>query len=201
MRTNGMLDALFPAVRAGVLSATLVQPDRWWFMTELAQHLGVTPSSLQRELESLVASGFLLRRQDGRRVYFKAHTGSPVFPELRGLVEKTVGIIPELRAAMKKFGRRIELAFLYGSFARGEEHAGSDIDLMVVGTLRQIDLLPVLRTLESRLHREVNVTLFSAEEFRGKLASADHFLSYVLEAKTIPLKGSLNELEETASKP
>ena len=72
---------------------------------------------------------------------------------------------------------------------------------MVVGTLRQIDLLPVLRTLESRLHREVNVTLFSAEEFRGKLASADHFLSYVLEAKTIPLKGSLNELEETASKP
>jgi predicted nucleotidyltransferase len=196
-----MLDALFPAVRAGVLSATLVQPDRWWFMTELAQHLGVTPSSLQRELESLVASGFLLRRQDGRRVYFKANTGSPVFPELRGLVEKTVGIIPELRAAMKKFGRRIELAFLYGSFARGEEHAGSDIDLMVVGTLRQIDLLPVLRTLESRLHREVNVTLFSAEEFRGKLASADHFLSYVLEAKTIPLKGSLNELEETASKP
>jgi predicted nucleotidyltransferase len=201
MRTNGMLDALFPAVRAGVLSATLVQPDRWWFMTELAQHLGVTPSSLQRELESLVASGFLLRRQDGRRVYFKANTGSPVFPELRGLVEKTVGIIPELRAAMKKFGRRIELAFLYGSFARGEEHAWSDIDLMVVGTLRQIDLLPVLRTLESRLHREVNVTLFSAEEFRGKLASADHFLSYVLEAKTIPLKGSLNELEETASKP
>jgi predicted nucleotidyltransferase len=200
MRTNGTLDALFPAVRAGVLSATLLQPDHWWFMTELARHLEVTPSSLQRELESLVASGFLLRRQDGRRIYFKANTESPVFPELRGLVEKTVGIVPELQAAIEKFGGRIELALLYGSIARGEEHAGSDIDLMVVGTVKQIDLLPVLRKLESRFCREVNVTLFSPGEFHRKLASADHFLSSVMEAKTIPLKGSLNELEETASK-
>jgi DNA-binding MarR family transcriptional regulator len=68
MRTSAMLDALFPAVRAGVLSATLLQPDHWWFMTELARHLEVTPSSLQRELESLVTSGFLLRRKDGRRI-------------------------------------------------------------------------------------------------------------------------------------
>lgn len=200
MRTNGTLDALFPAVRAGVLSATLLQPDHWWFMTELARHLEVTPSSLQRELESLVASGFLLRRQDGRRIYFKANTESPVFPELKGLVEKTVGIVPELQAAIGKFGGRIELALLYGSIARGKEHAGSDIDLMVVGTLRQIDLLPVLRNLESRFRREVNVTLFSPGEFQRKLASADHFLSSVMNAKTIPLKGSLNELKETASK-
>jgi predicted nucleotidyltransferase len=200
MRTSGTLDALFPAVRAGVLAATLLQPDHWWFMTELARHLEVTPSSLQRELESLVASGFLLRRQDGRRIYFKANTESPVFPELKGLVEKTVGIVPELQAAIEKFGGRIELALLYGSIARGEEHAGSDIDLIVVGTLRQVDLLPVLRRLESRFRREVNVTLFSSGEFHRKLASADHFLSSVMNAKTIPLKGLLNELEETASK-
>ena len=200
MRNYGTLDALFPTVRAGVLSAALLQPDHWWFMTELARHLEVTPSSLQRELESLVSSGFLLRRQDGRRIYFKANTESPLFPELRGLIEKTVGIIPALKAAIEKFDARVELALLYGSIARGEEHAGSDIDLMVVGTVRQIDLLPVLRKLESRFRREVNVTLFSPEEFHRRSASADHFLSSVMESKTIPLKGSLNELEEAASK-
>ena len=200
MRRTGTLEALFPTVRAGVLSATLLQPDHWWFMTELARHLEVTPSSLQRELESLVASGFLLRRQDGRRIYFKANTESPLFPELRGLIEKTVGIIPELTAAIEKFGGRIELALLYGSIARGEEHAGSDRNLLFIGTLQQIDLLPVLRKLESRFRREVNVTLFSPEEFHRKLASADHFLSSVMKAKTILLKVSLNELEETASK-
>ncbi len=101
MRKVSTLDALFPTVRAGVLTATLLQPDHWWFMTELARHLEVTPSSLQRELESLVASGFLLRHQDGRRVYFKANTESPLFPELRGLVDKTAGIIPELKAGLR----------------------------------------------------------------------------------------------------
>jgi 2-polyprenyl-6-methoxyphenol hydroxylase-like FAD-dependent oxidoreductase len=70
MPTIGTLAALFSTVRAGVLFATLLQPDQWWFMTELARHLEVTPSSLQRELESLVASEFLWRRQfsgEGRR--------------------------------------------------------------------------------------------------------------------------------------
>lgn len=191
MHTGGTLDALFPTVRAGALSATLLQPDHWWFLTELARHLEVTPSSLQRELESLVTSGFPLRRQDGRRVYFKTNTESPLFPELRGLVEKTAGIIPELKDAIEKFGGRIRLALLCGSVARGEEHARSDMDLMVVGTLKQIDLLPVLRKLENRFRRKINVTLSSPEEFRRKLASTDQLLSTVMDAKTIPLKGSL----------
>jgi predicted nucleotidyltransferase len=85
---------------------------------------------------------------------------------------------------------------LYGSIARGEERASSDIDLTVVGTLQQIDLLPVLRKLENRFRREVNVTPFSAGSSVGKLASADHFLSYVMNARQF----SLNELAETASK-
>ena len=199
VRKRNTLDALFPTVRAGLLTATLLQSEHWWFMTELARHLEVPPSSLQRELESLVSSGFLLRRQDGRRTYFKANPQSPLFPELRGLIEKTAGIVPAFKFALQKIGARIELALLYGSIARGEEHAGSDIDLMVVGTLQQIDLLPVLRKLESRFGREVNVTLFTPEELHQRLASDDHFLRSVLKEKIILLKGSLNELEQTAA--
>jgi len=198
MRTTATLDALFPAIRAAVLSATMLQPDRWWFMTELARHLAVTPSSLQRELESLVGVGMLLRRQDGRRAYFKANVESPQFPELRGLIEKTAGIVPAMKAALVDFGSRIELALVYGSIARGEEHSGSDVDLMIVGTLQQIDLLPTLRKLEAGFRREVNVTLFSPDEFHRKLASEDHFLDTVLKGKTILLKGTLHELGDTA---
>jgi len=200
MRTNGILDALFPTIRAGVLSATLLQPEHWWFMTELARHLNTTPSSLQLELESLVSVGLLLRRQDGRLTYFKANADSPLFRDLRGLLDKTSGIVPTLKSALTRFDERIELAFLYGSIARGEEHSASDVDLAIVGTLKQIDLLPALRKLEARFGREVNVTLFSPEEFRRKLAAEDHFLHSVLKGKTIPLKGTLNELEETASR-
>jgi predicted nucleotidyltransferase len=200
MRTDAILDALFPTIRAGVLSATLLQPEHWWFMTELARQLGVTPSSLQRELEALVRSGILLRRQDGRRIYYKANLESPVFPEMKGLIEKTVGIVSALKAELERFDDRIEFALLYGSVARGEEKSRSDVDLMIVGSLKQIDLLPALRKLESRFRREVNVTLFSSEEFQRKLAAGDHFLKAVLKGKTISLKGALDELEETASR-
>lgn len=198
MRKNATLDALFPTIRVGVLSATMLQPEHWWFMTELARHLEVTPSSLQRELESLVAAGLLLRREDGRRAYFKANMGAPQFPELRGLIEKTAGIVPVLKAAMLDFGGQIELALVYGSIALGEERAGSDVDLLIVGALKQIDLLPILRKLETRFRREVNVTLFSPDEFHRKLGAGDHFLDTVLKGKTIMLKGALHELAETA---
>lgn len=200
MRNVDVLDALFPSVRTGVFTAIMLQPERWWFMTELAAHLRTAPSSLQRELKSMVAAGLLLRRQDGRRAYFKANVESPVFKDLRGLLEKTVGMIPALTAALRPFGDRIELAVLYGSVAREEEHASSDVDLMIVGTLKQIDLLPVLRKLEARFRREVNVTLFSSREFRGKLTQGDHFLHSVLKGKTIFLKGSMHELEETTAR-
>ena len=200
MRSLGTLDALFQTIRAGVLSATILQPEHWWFMTELARHLETSPSSLQRELELLVAAGLLLRRQDGRRTYYKANADSPLFADLHGLLDKTSGLVPALMSTLAHFNDRISLAFLYGSVARGEEHSASDVDLMIVGTLKLIDLLPALRKLEARFRREVNVTLYSQEEFRRRLAAKDHFLYSVLKGKTIPLTGTLNELEETDSR-
>jgi predicted nucleotidyltransferase len=83
------------------------------------------------------------------------------------------------------------LALLYGSVARGEEKSGSDVDLMIVGSLKQIDLLPALRKLESRFRREVNVALFSSGEFHRKLATGDHFLKTVLKAKKHFRKGCI----------
>ncbi len=199
VNSTATLETIFPAVRAGILSAVLLEPRRWWFLSELARHLEAGPSSLQRELESLVESGILERREDGRRVYFRANAGSPVFADLRGLVEKTAGVVPALAKALDPFEGRIELAFVYGSFARGSERASSDVDLMIVGSVKQIDLVPVLRKLEDRFGREVNVTLYSPREFRGKLLAGDHFLNSVLKGRTILLKGSLDELDKAAA--
>jgi len=100
---NGALETFFPTIQAGVLSATLLEPEHWWFMTELARHLGTTPSSLQRELESLVSLGVLLRRHDGRRTCFKASADSPLFPDLCGPIEKTSGLEPAPNSAPKRF--------------------------------------------------------------------------------------------------
>jgi predicted nucleotidyltransferase len=185
MRKRSTLDVLFPRVRSGLLAATFLEPERWWFMTELAQHLGTAPSSLQRELDSLVEVSLLVRRQDGRRIYLKANEASPLFPDLKGLFEKTRGLVPTLTSALDRFRDKIVLAMLYGSIARGEENATSDVDLLLVGSIKQIDLLPSLRKLESRFHREVNITFFAPEEFERRLKAKDHFLHTVLKAKTL----------------
>lgn len=198
MRKTATLQALFPTVRQGVLAATLMQPERWWYLSELAEFLGTGPSSLQRELQALVEIGILERRREGTRAYFRAQKQSPIFRDLRSIFEKTAGIGPTLRQVLKPFGRKIVCAFVYGSLARAQEHAGSDIDLMVVGKIGLAELTPALRVAEKRLQREINVTNYSVQEFQEKFAGDDHFLTSVLKKPKHFLKGTQSELEAIA---
>jgi predicted nucleotidyltransferase len=201
MRKTAALGALFPTVRGHVLAATLTQPDKWWFLSELAQFIGTTPSSLQRELKALVNGGILEQRREGTRRYFKAETRSPLFPELRGLLEKTAGLLPTLRHALKPFAGRIDCAFAYGSVARSREHALSDVDVLVIGAVGLAELAPALRKVEARLGREVNVTSYSAREFGEKVVAKDHFISEVLRGPKEFLKGNERDLEEVIGRP
>jgi predicted nucleotidyltransferase len=200
MRKSQILDTLFPEVRQEILAATLLAPEKSWYLSELAAHLETSPSSLQRELEALAQSGILQRRQDGRRTYYQAQTASPVFPELRALFSKTVGIVPLLSSELARFGAKIKWAALYGSIARGEERSQSDIDLMIVGPLGMTELLSVLRKVEQQFGREVNVTRYSEAEFLTKRRGRDHFLSSVLKGKLITIAGSPDELEKAAGR-
>jgi predicted nucleotidyltransferase len=200
MRKPAPLAALFPTVRGDVLAATLTQPEKWWYLSELAQFLRTTPSSLQRELKALVDGGILETRREGTRAYFKANTRSPIFPELRGLMDKTAGLVPTLRMVLQPLEGRIACAFIFGSVARSEEHAGSDIDLMVVGDVGLADLAPALRTAEERLGREVNATSYSAAEFRKKAVSKDHFLSEVLRGRKLFVKGDQRDVDGLTGK-
>jgi len=126
MRKTATLGALFPKTRQGVLAATLTQPEKWWFLSELAAFLGTTPSSLQRELSALVDAGILVQRREGTRVYFKAQDRSPIYRELRGIIEKTAGLIPTIRAILAPFGRKILCGFVRihrsGAGARHQRH-------------------------------------------------------------------------------
>lgn len=201
MRKSRALATLFPTLRGEVLAATLTQPDKWWYLSELAEFLATTPSSLQRELKALVGAGILQQRREGTRTYFKAETRSPLFPELRGLIEKTAGIVPTLQDALTPFADRIDCAFVYGSVARTEEHSLSDVDLMVIGSAGLADLAPALRRAESRLGREVNATSYSAREFRNKVAARDHFLSEILRGPKAFVKGDRRDLDGIAGKP
>lgn len=193
-KTPGTLSALFPKTRQGILSATLIDPAREWYLSDLAKHLGVPPSSLQRELASLVRAGILRRREDGNRTYYRADADSPLFPELRGIVLKTAGLRDVLRKALAPLADRIAVAFVYGSMARAEERSASDVDLMVIGDSGLADLAPALKRAEETLGRPVNPTVYGRAEIVAKLRAGHHFLENVLGKEKLFIVGGKDDL-------
>jgi predicted nucleotidyltransferase len=200
MRKKRSIDALFPKARRDILAATYGQAERWWYLSELAQQFNTTPSSLQRELQSLVSSGILRRKRDGRRTYFQAESASPIFGEIRSIIVKTLGVEGALKEVIAKFGDRVACSFLYGSVARGQEHTLSDVDLMIIGSVGLSELSPSLRMLEKKFGREINVKCYSPVEFREKVKNENHFVTSVLKGEKTFLKGGEDELESLAGK-
>src|SRR5580658_3102709 len=119
MRKLRTLDALLPKTRQGILAATLVQPEKAWYVSELARRMGVPSSSLQRELHDLTEVGILKSHRQGHMVYYQANADSPVFSDLRGLLFKTAGLVDVLAEALKPLASRLRTAFVYGSLATG----------------------------------------------------------------------------------
>jgi predicted nucleotidyltransferase len=197
MRTTSPLDALLGTARQKVLSRTHFQPERWWYLHELARSLNLRPSSIQRDAAILVAAGILLRREDGNRVYFKADPACPIFSEIRGLLIKTVALVDVLKNALKPFAPRIRIAFVYGSLASSEERSTSDVDLMIIGTLRLAEVAAALRGLEPQIGRNVNPTVYSATEFAKKLKTGHNFLNTVLAGKKLFIFGNEDDLADT----
>jgi predicted nucleotidyltransferase len=200
MRTASGIDALFPGTRQAILAATFGEPRRWWYMRELARHLRRTPSSLQRELASLVRGGILSQKREGKHVYFQAATDSPIFEELHRLILKTVGLADVVREQLKPLAGRIQWAFIYGSVARSDEHPASDVDLMIIGKVGLALLSSPLRKAERRLNRAVNPATYTPDEFAQRVKSNDHFISTVMRSKKLFILGDPLEFDRTFGK-
>jgi DNA-binding transcriptional ArsR family regulator len=194
MRNSRSLDALLPKTRQGILAATLVQPEKAWYVSELARRLGIPSSSLQRELQDLTDARILKTHRQGRMVYYQANAESPLFPDLRGLLLKTAGLADVLMDALKPLASKLRIVFVYGSIASGGEQGDSDIDLMVIGTVSPMDLALPLRHARELLGREINPTAYAPAEFEKKQKAKDHFLTRVLDKPKLFVIGNQDEL-------
>ena len=199
MRTSGA-DALFPEIRKRVLAALLMNPGRSWFASDLARHVHAPKTSLQRELSNLHRAGILVRRAEGKHVYYQADPGCPFYPDLRGVMAKTAGLVDVVRDALRPLSPRIAAAFIYGSIASGGQVSDSDVDLMVVGSVGLSDLALPLRRASRSLGREVNPTALTAEEFASKRADKDGFVAAVLRKPTLFVLGAMDDMEGAAGK-
>jgi len=192
-----LADLLFGTYRRDVLGLLLLHPGESYHVREIARMTGRQANTLYRELATLAKAGLLLRRSQGNQVHYQANPDSPIYEELRGILKKTTGIADVLRRALAPVAGRIELAFVYGSVASGEEGPRSDVDLMLVGELKFEDAIHALTRAEKTLRREINPHVYGAQEFRAKLAGTEPFLWRVLDGPKILLIGNLDDFEES----
>ena len=185
---------LFGGYRKRVLALLLLHPEQSLHLREIARALDKPAGTLLRELKALADAGVLLRQPVGNQVRFQANPACPIYEELRGIVKKTVGVADVLREALAPLAGKIEVAFVYGSMASGEERAGSDVDVMIIGSARFSELVAALEPAQAALRREVNPSVYSALEWKAKLAAREPFLRNVLAERKIFILGGEDEL-------
>ena len=193
-----LASALFGKVRLAILALLFVRPDRSFFVREIVRAVEGGQGAVQRELARLSAVGLLVRRQEGRQVYYQANRDCPLFAELRSIMTKTVGLADILRAALAPLGDRISVAFIYGSVARGDPESESDVDLLVAGDVQFGEVTELLSPVQDQIGREVNPSVFPSEEFGRRTRQEGDLLARVWSGSKIIVIGGESEPEQLA---
>jgi predicted nucleotidyltransferase len=188
-------DALFTKTQQRVLGVLFGQAERSFYANEIIGLVASGSGTVQRELARLEAAALITVRRQGNQKHYQANPAAPIFHELRAIVLKTFGAADVIRSALQTLLPEIEVAFVYGSVAKGNERAGSDIDLMVIGEVpSNAALLEALAPASEALGRTVNPTLYTAEEFTQRVQDGKSFIMRVLDQAKIFVKGSDDDI-------
>jgi predicted nucleotidyltransferase len=199
MSSPGNLGALlFGGYRRDALALLLLHPEATFHVREVARMTGRAAGTMLRELNALADAGILDRQRVGNQVRFQANANCPIFDDLRNILKRTAGIADVLREALEPLAERLDVVFVFGSVARGDERAGSDIDLMVIGEVSFAEVIEALTPAQAVLRRAVNPTVYPPGEFRKK-ARDEPFLARVLDDKRIFVIGSDDDLGKLAA--
>lgn len=188
---------LFPEYRRRILGLMLLRPEEALHGREIARRIGLPAGTVARELQRLAEAGLLTRERRGNQQVYRANPHSPIFTELASILRKTSGVVDILANALAPVAERLRVAFVFGSVARGQESAGSDVDLMLVGDLGFREAVALLHPTQAEIGREVNPKVFAIGEFSGKLHS-DPFLAEVMSKPKLFVVGNAHDLEELA---
>jgi predicted nucleotidyltransferase len=193
-----LLQIVGSRARAEIFKLLFESAESELYLRELERRSGLTVGSIQQELSHLLEAGLVKSRKDGNRLYYRANSENPIFPEIRSLVEKTAGYREILKRALAD--PEIRLAFIFGSVASGKAKPGSDLDLYVVGDLGLRKLTKLLSGLSERIGRVINPHVISVQELSRKVGGKDHFISNLMESQKIFLIGDENEFKRMGKK-
>lgn len=189
-------DLLFPfQYRRRLLATLFMRAGQWFHLRELERlTAAASVGSLKKELDLLAGAGLLKIRKVGNQNQFSVNEDHPVYPELKGLVSKTIGLIDVLRAALTPLDQQISVAFVFGSIAQGSDMPHSDVDVMILGDLGFADAVNALYDCQVTLGREINPKLMTLAEWQTRKAAGDSFVQDVLNKPKLFVLGGSDEL-------
>lgn len=176
-----------------ILQVFLLNPESRYYLRELEKILHEPVTAVRRELVNLQKVGLLKVTKVGVIKYYQVNTSCQLYKPLKEIIELTMGFEKTLKEALLIY-KSIEIAFIYGSFARGEGVEKSDIDLMIIGDVDEVPFHREISDLEDKLKREINYTIMSPAEFKKRLYEGDVFINRIYKDKIIILKGSFHEI-------
>jgi len=188
---------LFTKTQQRVLGLLYGRPEQSFYLNEIVRLAEVGKGSVRRELEKLCRVGLLTMTRQGNQNHYQANSANPIFSELKAITQKTFGIVDVLKSALSPLLTRLDHAFIYGSVAKGSEHANSDIDLMLVGDeLSYGVVMELLGPAEQRLGRTINPTLYSLQEFTDRRKNNQHFVTRVMVQPKLWITGETEALNQ-----
>lgn len=193
-----MLERIFTSkTRIRLLELFLFNPDKDYYLREIAKKIDITPIYVKKELENLEGFGLVKKERRGKIILFSTNRESPVFEDLKRIFIKTESLGKYLMENIKKIGE-IKYALIFGSFASGEEREGSDIDMLIVGDVNEENLIKIIKRIEDKVSRDVNYILWRKKEFIKRIKEKHHLLRNIINSPVIWLMGDRDEFRKIA---
>ena len=179
-RPTGLADTLFGKASQRIFALLFGQPDREFGSSQLIALVGMGTGAVHRQLKRFAAVGLLTVTEVGNQKFYRANRQSPIFTELVAITAKTVGISVQLSLALEPIASLVDAAFIFGSVARGSDHAGSDLDLMILSdSVDYATVYELLLPVEKILARKINPMLLSKADWRRRAGEAGSFVAKV----------------------
>jgi predicted nucleotidyltransferase len=191
--------ALMPSIERSATEARLLAlltstPGQEFHTRELVRRVSGSPRPVHLALEKLARQGLVESRRVGPLRLWRMDPGHPLYLSLRDLYARTVGIVAQLRVLLEGH-KGIRFAFVFGSYARGDDDTRSDIDVFVVGDFKADPLIAATQKLEANLGRELNAVVWTEQDLRRRIQERSPFLATVREEAKIWIVGDEGEFD------
>lgn len=184
-----LLPLLRSRAQGDIIAWILLHPEQEFSLVEIARHVGVSSATVMREVDRLLAAGYVTESRRGNSRLVRADSDNPAVRPLAELIAVTFGPVPVLREMLSNLDG-VEEAFIYGSYA--DRYAGNagqvpkDIDVLVIGTTDSDVLFEVSEKVSRLVGREVNIRKVRPNNWNDK-SKVDSFRDTVMSRPKIAL--------------